>query len=368
MITALVAGLALLTPIQEEAPRKMMGLEIMRNPARGKTAYISTYVDPSDPAKKSPKKFGPQQVRWEFPWVVQGYVRPEGMDQYAIRFRVYSQDRKEKDDKAPMIARMLTAIWDENASRIKSDHSDRYNGRIVDIYVCWGGKAGGEQLFSVDFESNLQRNVNTIYFYDLNSFTDPMETAREVAHEYGHAVLPAIGGYEAPEGWANGYLGEKLFLTWLRDTMVAGHLTREDTMGATEDQLIEWVKANVDPLVAKAAETLPTPQLLADKTSVGMDRYVGLAMYAATVLPESVFGRSLLLTGSTDAKDYPESICLAAEEPDEFTLRIPTYLRGKTLWVPVNKGKVTGAKVLRFVGKWAKVQPVADTVTVINRK
>ncbi|MGV3618933.1 MAG: hypothetical protein ACO1SV_26705 [Fimbriimonas sp.] len=368
MVTIL-AGLALLAPLgQEGVERRVRSDELIRDPAKGQTALIRTELDPHDPAKKSPMKFGPQQIRWEFPWLVQGYTRTPGAPQYGLRFRIYSQDRKSEGDHAPRVARMLTAIWEENATRLRIDHPDRYNGRIVDVYLCWGGKAGGEQRFGIDFENGIQKSVNTIYFYDLNSFTDPIETAREIAHEYGHASLPAIGGYEAPEDWANGYLGEKLYLRWLRDSAAAGHLTTEDTMGASKAQLDAWVTKNVDPLVVTASQTLPTGPLLADRSAAGMDRYIGLALYAATVLPESVFSRSLLLTGSTEAKDYPESIAMAAEEPEEYTLRIPPYLRGRTLWIPLNKAKISGAKVLRFVGKWAKIQPTTDTVVITNQR
>lgn len=363
MVSSLV-GLVLLGQVQGD--RRISSYEVTRDPAKGATAMIRTEMDPLDPSKKSPKLFGTPPQRWEFPWLVQGYVRTPGAAQYGLRFRVYSQNRKEKNDQAPQVARMLTALWDENATRLQYDHPEQYNGSIVDVYLCWGGKAGGEQRFGVDFEGGRQKSVNTIYFYDLPSFSDPVETAREVAHEYGHAILPPIGGYEAPENWANGYLGEKLFMRWMRDAIAAGRLTTEDTMGAEAPQLDEWVRKNVDPLVIKSSQALPTPQLLNDPSAAGMDRYIGLALYAATILPDAVFGRSMLLTSSTDAKDYPEAIALAAEEPAEYTLRIPTYLRGKTLWIPVTKAKIKGAKILRFMGKWAKIQPTAADVVVTN--
>jgi hypothetical protein len=351
---------------QAPGDRRIASYEITRDPAKGATSMVRIELDRLDPSKKSPQKFGTPAIPWEFEWLVQGYVRAPGESHYAARFRVYSQERKQQDDPAPFVARMLTAMWEENANRLRYDHPEQYNGRIVDVYLCWGGKAGGEQRFGVDFENGIKKTVNTIYFYDLNSFTDPVEKAREVAHEYGHAILPAIGGYEAPEDWANGYLGEKLFLRWLRDGLAAGRLKPDDTMGAEAPQLDEWVKKNVDPLVVTASQNLPTAQYLNVRSATGMDRYTGLAVYAATVLPEPVFSRSMLLTGSTEAKDYPEAIALAAEEPDEYTLNIPSYLKGKSLWIPLTKAKLKGAKILRHVGKWAKIQPTAAEVVITN--
>ena len=51
---------------------------------------------------------------------------------------------------------------------------------------------------------------------EIDTSKPQAEACRELAHEYGHAVLPAIGGFKSPEDWANGYLGERLFLRWLR--------------------------------------------------------------------------------------------------------------------------------------------------------
>jgi hypothetical protein len=214
----------------------------------------------------------------------------------------------------------------------------------------------------------MKKSVNTIYIYDVNSFTDPIEMAREVAHEYGHAVLPAIGGYTAPEGWANGYLGEKLFMNWLRDGMAEGRLGPDDAMGATAAQLDAWLAQKSDPLVLDAAQTFPTDTWLANPTAAGMDHYLGLALFAGNVLPNSVFGRSMLLTGSTEAKDYPAALVLATEEPDEYEIKIPKLLADKPIWLPTGKGRITGGKILKFKAGWAQVQAPEGTLTVVNRR
>ncbi len=364
-MTALLAGIAMLA--QQERPT-FKEVTFPRGPSKTVSTFLRVDLAPLEPSRFSPKKFGVPPTPWEFPWLTRGYAQPKSVPEGWLRFRIYSQDRKEKNDTAERVGQMLLALFEQSVTHLKRDHSEKYNFRIVDVFLCWGGKPGGEQRFDVINVKGEVIPINTIYFYDLPSFTDPVETAREVAHEYGHAVLPAIGGYEAPEGWANGYLGEKLFLTYLSEGMGMGLCTPDDAMGATKTDLDRWLAKNVQPLVTQASQTLPTPLLLADRSAAGMDRYIGLAMYAATVLPDAVFRRSLLLTGSTEAKDYPEAIALAAEEPEEFTLRIPSYLKGKTLWVPLNKGKVAGAKVLRYMGKWAKVQPTSDEVVVQNRR
>jgi len=232
------------------------------------------------------------------------------------------------------------------------------------VYLCWGGIAGGEQRFDVDNRVRPPRKVNTIYLYDIKSFTDPMEMAREVAHEYGHAILPPVGGFKSPEAWANGYLGEKLYLRWIRDEMKKGRYGYLDSMNARLEQIDKWVQTNVDPLVVKAATEGPKADVLVGTGQKAMDAYLGLALYTAQVMPISVFRRSLVLNGTMTAKDYPAAIATAAEEPEKFALQIPEILKSKAIWIPLGKGKVAGATVIARKGAWAHIQPGEGSVTV----
>ncbi len=333
-------------------------------------ATMSTRMD-TDPmaiSKLSPKKFGDPAIAWEFPWVISGFVTdPAVPGQQNLRFRVYSQERKAKDDRAPMVARMLLRLWELNQKRLQLDHAMDYNRKILDVYLCWGGKAGGEQLFDLDSQGERPRKVNTIYFYDLNSFTDPVEMAREVAHEYGHATLPAVGGFKDPEDWANGYLGEKIYLTYMRDEIRKGRLAAGDTMGATADQLDQWLKTNVDPLVHQAALDGPRADLLKAPEPT-MDRYLGLALYAQRILPPAAFARSLKLIGSVNPADYPAAVAAAADEIPQYAYSVPSELTGQAIWLPLGDSKIAGGRVLARRNEWAKVQPIQATITVTSTR
>lgn len=326
-----------------------------------------------DPPKLSPKLFGDPPTRWEFEWITYSSAPDDppqldpktGEPMKRIRFRVFSQERRPYGtDKAPMVARQAIRMWDLMMSRFRFANNEAINGSIVDYYLCWGGQAGGEQLMGEEIVRNRPVTVSTIYIYDLKSFDSPVEMAREVAHEYGHAVLPGVRGYTAPEDWANGYLGEKLFMRWLRDEMVVGHLGTDDTMGTTLKDMNAWVKANVDTLVTKAASAPPSAVGLADKGPVGMDNYIGLVLYADTIFPHSVAGRSLKLMGSQDAKDYPEALYFAMREMPKITLSIPDYLKNKPIWIPLAGGKVAQAQVLKRSGDWAQIMPQAGGVVI----
>jgi hypothetical protein len=360
MLTLLAAALAL-----QQGPSMIQQVTLPEPDGEPSRLMMQVRVNELESPKLSPKRFAPGNQRWTFPWMIGGYARTSpDSEQFALRFRVFSQEREEGRDPARAVQRMLLRLWTFNYDRLLLEHSPAYNRGIVDFYLCIGGRAGGEQLFDVDDEGGIPRKVNTVYLYSLETFTDPVEMAREVAHEYGHATLPAVGGFETPEDWGNGYLGEKLYLLWLQRGMASGRFRPEDAMGATEAQLRAWVKRNVEPLVTATAVEGPNAAALAGKGQRAMDAYLGLALYAAEVLPERVFARSMRLIGSTSAKDYPNGIVLAAEEPERYQLTIPEYLKGRAIWIPLGKGRIDGAKVLKRNGAWAQISPGAGPVTV----
>lgn len=335
-----------------------------------------------DPPKLSPKVFDGN--RWEFDWMTWGYGYMGAAGNKQLRLRVYSQERRESDDKAPLVARMVMQLWDKCYRTLKINHPSEARDGLVDFYLCFGGDPGGEQLFGEEILPNQAQpaKVNTVYIYQLSSFKDPLEMAREVAHEYGHAILPGIGGFRQPEAFANGYLGEKLFLKWMRDGIqnskanpsAVPQLTEQDVMGAPLDRLNTWVSANVDPLVKQAGSRYPAANLI-NEAPGGMDAFLGLALYVEALCPPSVFTRSLAYTrdahgGNTDMRpptDYAESVLTAASETEMLALSVPTVLKNqKTIWIPLGKGSVSGATVVSRKNGWAEVAPLMGTITIKN--
>lgn len=331
---------------------------------------MQVFHTPSEETVHAPKLLGSADEPWEFPFVVSAYGKHE-RSQFDLRFRVYSQERKALDkDPAVNASQMLLRLWEMNTKRLGLKHSLEYNRGVVDVYLCLGPSktpgVGGEQLFDVHRATNTK--VNTIYVYDIPGLTDTVEAAREIAHEYGHATLPAVGGFRTPEDWANGRLGECLYLRWLRDEIARKRFTTEDTMGATKEGLDAWVRANSDAITDAAALQGPEMRLLKGYGPKATDHYVGLALWTAEALPQKVFARSLVLTGSTKAKDYPNAAVLAAEEPDKYTLNIPARLRGKAVWIPLGRAKLTGATVLARKEGWARVRPASGAVTIVPKR
>ena len=320
--------------------------------------------------KSSPKKFGDPPAPLMFEWVVGGLARRSGANKepFEARFRVFSQERKAENDKAPKVVRMLLRLWENNAIRFSLEHAKVYNNGTVDVYLCWGGDPGGEQLFDEDVDPTGVKKVNTIYIYDLNSFKNPVEMAREIAHEYGHATLPAVGGFKEPEDWGNGYLGEKMYMRYLRDEMKAKRIEPIDVMDATLEQLDAWVKLHVDPLVQRTADEGPQFGLLEGTGAAAMDAYIGVNLLLDQIFPPRVYAAMLRDTGSTQAKDFAEGVIRTVENYGTgIVLELTPNLR-KQLWVPVGRGSVRGADVLKKSRGWWLIKPGIGAVTILPPK
>jgi hypothetical protein len=322
-----------------------------------------------DPPKASPKLFrvGDVDAPFEFPFQVAGYgrINPEKDTTFKLRFQVFSQDRKTQEGVSPLAVRMLLQIWDLNVRKLKIDHSSQYNSQVVDFYLCWGGTPGGEQRF--DVEKKTGTTVNTIYIYDLPSFKDPVEMAREVAHEYGHATLSPIGGFKTPEDWGNGQLGEKLYLRWLRDELAAKRIAPIDVMNADLGKLTAWVKKNVDPLVQVVAEKGPRPSLLEGTGQNAMDACNGLILYMEELLPTNVFTQSLKnLGGSIRATDYLPALKDALSSRQATALSIPNKWKNLAIWVPCSaRQNIQNGTIVKREGDWALIRGAITGVTSI---
>jgi hypothetical protein len=132
------------------------------------------------------------------------------------------------------------------------------------VWLCTGGQSGGEQ-----WRDNL-------YLYDLETPRSSIEWLRETVHEYAHLALPAVGGYQAPEYWANGYLGERLLVRWLeRSPDGPAHVEAVwgDFSGASN-----FNRLLIAPPLALYKKIGPSPAWLARRDELGMRYLIGQAL------------------------------------------------------------------------------------------
>lgn len=259
---------------------------------------------------------------------------------------------------------MLARLWDYTHGTLRLKHSPAYGDGVIDVYLCEGGNAGGEQLFGREVLNGRVRNYNAIFVYQVGSLNDPLEAAREVAHEYGHAVLPAVGGFIEPEDWGNGYLGERLFMHHLRSQIESGRITSEDTMGADAKLIAEFCRTQVEPSALQVAKHGPNMAALRAKGSKAMEAYLGLVMHLRNLLDDAAFARILVLGGSK-AADLPSGVIESLKLAGTVSLRFPTTSIGTPLWIPLPKGwKASGATIARRNGEWAIIYPKSTSVTI----
>ena len=292
---------------------------------------------------------------WEFPHFAEGIAgSPGSAVSPRSRFQVYSQTKVSRDLMLP-VTRTLVRSWDEAVTHLNIDHPTKY-GLMVHVFICDGGKAGGEQLVikSRSRRDNFQ-TYNAIYLYHAEGLTNPVEAVREVAHEYGHAILPAIGGFQSPEEWANGALGERLFVRYLFRAYRDGRIIGEDVFGVNSDALKSWLATNADPLAGSIARRRVDQTTLAGVGPAATNEYLGLMLMVDDLFPD-LLGRALKLAGGQTAIDGLKGVVEAVNEQKGWVIDVPTNY-GSEIWLPI-AGKVTwsGATQLQTLGAWTKVR------------
>ena len=359
-------AVALLLGQQIQLPQGADGREMVLTSADQGTALLmlQARLKRLEAPKKSPLN------AWEFEYLTAGYTRETENENYNIRIRVFNQFRPSEKDPTDFAARVLLRLWDFNRWRLWSDHQLRLHMRTVDVYLCFGGSPGAEQKFLEDpFQADVSGNapfVSNIYVYAVPSLTDRLEFLRELAHEYGHATWPPLGGYTKPEQWANGDMGERVFLMWLLKEVEAGRLTPADTMEVALHDLRSYYRSRVLPDLKRVAMKGPDLEVLKQNDEKSYAELLGLTSYLAAVMPYRMFGRVLFLNATGTAEGLHKSALEAAMEKEEWTVQVPDGLAGEAIWVPMAKGSVKGAKELQRRGDWVKIQPTAKDVVVLN--
>ncbi len=307
---------------------------------------------------------------WSFEHVTSGYARDNLQDSFNLRVRVFNQYRPDANDPTDYVARMLMRFWEFNRWRLNVDHSSALHLKSVDVYLCAGGEPGAEQKTMEDpYQSDASggpARVSNIYVYSVPTLKDRIEFAREIAHEYGHATWPPMGGYTGPEEWVSGDMGERVFMMWLVQALKANKLSVDDVMQAPMADLQKYFDVSVLPDLKRVATKGVNRKLLEGRGKEAYAEALGMVTYAAALLPPKVFGRALLLTKDRRAANFEQAIFEAIRETTQIELTVPEGLRGLAIWVPLAQSQIKGAKVLATVGKWAKIQPTSAKMSLLT--
>ena len=203
------------------------------------------------------------QHGWKFAKVTYLYLPASGLN--SQKSALFCTVHYASSSDAPLAGRMAGLLALAHQTLVQKTGREAENGTVpFDVWLCAGGQTGGEQ-----WRSNL-------YLYDLETPRSSIEWIREIVHEYSHLALPAIGGYDAPEYWANGYLGERLLVRWF-ERMPNGPAEVQavwgDFSGAPNfDRLL------IAPPLALYKKIGPSPLWLARRDEPGMRYLIGQAL------------------------------------------------------------------------------------------
>jgi hypothetical protein len=257
------------------------------------------------------------------------------------------------------VARTLGLLWAVADARFGVLNARLKNG-CPDVWLCRDGEAGGEQT------------REHLFIYDALSSRSSVEWLRTVAHEYGHYLLPGPAGYTAPEAWANGLLGERMFIKWLNEDLASGRLGDHGIGWIAAEGVRDYCDRQVAPLVERVLRNGPDRALIAGTGKASMDEALGLLLYADSVQGSTVLPRMLEWLPSRAAR-MPTGVALLEAyerlmaDQSHVVYRVPA---GAPAWLYVPAGRLEarsdppGIASLTIGSHRAAVRDGAGAVTV----
>ena len=171
----------------------------------------------------------------------------------------------ESDSDAALAGRIAKLLALAHQTLVQKTGREAAGAASFDVWLSGGGQSGGEQ-----WRSNL-------YLYHLETPRSSIEWIREVVHEYSHLALPAVGGYDAPEYWANGYLGERLLVRWLQ--RLPGGPAEVSAVWGDFSGAENFNRLLIAPPLALYKKIGPSQAWLARRDELGMRYLIGQALF-----------------------------------------------------------------------------------------
>ena len=171
-----------------------------------------------------------------------------------------------------------------------------------------------------------ETKINHVYLFEVAEPRPEIEWARTIAHEWGHLVLLAARGYKDPEGDSAGFLGERLFLKWLREDVLA--LPRKTEDFCERDGLQTYYNRQIAPLMARYNAGGPADKRLTQLNTEGMDYYIGMALDTDEVFGSKVIGFALYHLEDTTPLALVNAVRNGVFLQNELKVKLPA-------WVPL---------------------------------
>ena len=166
-----------------------------------------------------------------------------------------------------------------------------------------------------------------VYVFDTGAPRSRIEWVRTLAHEWGHLTLsvPAAEGFRAPEFSASGFLGERLFLKWLREEQAGGKNAPLDD-GTDSAGLDLYHQRQVAPLIARFQVLGPEAPVMSGTDVAAMDLYIGAVLAADSALGSETAGRGLFSVLGKRPRDFVEALADAIRSSASLGVRLPAWV------------------------------------------
>ncbi|HEY3411836.1 MAG TPA: hypothetical protein VGM51_02140 [Armatimonadota bacterium] len=264
-----------------------------------------------------------------YPLLVSAYVLKAGT--LALRFTVHCADRVDPA-RARQVGRFLVALSDLTDPVLGAEIRAVYP---VPVWISAEGAAGARQW------------RGAIHIEAANTPRSDIEWVRELTHEWGHAALPGIDGFTQPEAWANGDLGERLFLPLMDKS---GRLSA----WAPGVEAAPYAARYFVPLVTAFSRSGPDPRLLADKGRKGYEHFLGAALYV-----DGAYGRRILLealdgAGGGSARDFLTSLSRVLAVRTAVEIRRGGAVGPLPICIPRSGRYILDGRAVRQLGRAVK--------------
>lgn len=288
---------------------------------------------------------------------------------YARRFVVHAPEM----GALPLVkraARLLLLLYGLNASRLHTDHPFH---QTVDVWLS------GQALSSSSPDAGGEQFKNQIYIFNIFAERRGGEWTRELAHEYGHYILPGVSGFKAPEEWANGVLGERLFQQWISEELQSGKIKAEDVPFAKPDEIADYIARQDTPLIQRIARDGIMESGLAKRDAGAMDLYTGLALYVDRVNGTSALINALSYTAPktqgtfVQAPDFLRGVQASLQGATDiiYTCPLPSHDGKADFWIYLPRGEfavsLSGAvKSWVFASDAKAIHPIGASGIIVN--
>jgi len=173
--------------------------------------------------------------------------------------------------------------------------------------------------------------LGDILLFQMTQTRDDAEWLRELTHEYGHVVLPAIDGFKMPlEPFANGELGETLGLLWAASAPNVWKLPAEFGVPSDDAKFAQALSTQVSTQAMPALNAWklrgPNSPLRRDTTKIGLQYLQGLAVYIERVYGTNVLGATFSPLFPNAAKTANAAIKPKAVTTDSIMANFPAAL------------------------------------------